>query len=98
MLYSDPEHYPDPHVFNPDRFTEEECKKRSKVLYLPFGEGPRMCMVMRFGHMTVKAAAMTIVRDFKITVSPNHMPWMQNPQAFLWSSTNGILLNFEPRK
>lgn len=57
-----------------------------------------MCMGMRFGHMTVKAAAMTIVRDFKITVSPNHKPWMQNPQAFLWSSTNGILLNFEPRK
>lgn len=47
-MYSDPEHYPDPHVFNPDRFTEEERKKRSKVLYLPFGEGPRMCNV--HGH------------------------------------------------
>lgn len=96
-MNSDPEHYPDPYVFDPNRFTEEERKKRSKALYLSFGEGPRMCMGMRFGHTQVKAAAMTVVRDFKITISPNHKPWVANPQSLIWLPKDGIKLNFEPR-
>lgn len=95
---SDPQHYPEPHEFRPERFTEEERKKRDKALYLPFGEGPRMCMGMRFGHTQVKAAGMTIVRDFVVTISPNHKPIVQDPQSFIWIPKDGIKLNFTPRK
>lgn len=37
----DPQHYPDPEVFDPDRFTQEERRNRHKAVYLPFSEGPR---------------------------------------------------------
>lgn len=90
--------YPNPEVFDPERFTEEARKERPKAHYLPFGEGPRMCMGMRFGHAQVKAGAMSIVRDFKITVSPNHKPVVQNPEALMWQPKDGLLLNFEPRQ
>jgi len=43
-LHHDPKYYPDPERFDPERFNEEEKKKRPHFSYLPFGEGPRICI------------------------------------------------------
>lgn len=84
-------------MFNPNRFSEEERKNRHKAHYLPFGEGPRMCMGMRFGMTQVKAAVMSVVKNFKITVSPNQKPFELDPLSFLNLPKNGLLLNFQAR-
>jgi len=43
-LHWDPAFWPDPHRFDPDRFTEENKKNRKPYTYMPFGEGPRICI------------------------------------------------------
>jgi hypothetical protein len=43
-LHYDPQHFPDPQIFDPDRFSEENKESRHKYSYLPFGEGPRICL------------------------------------------------------
>jgi cytochrome P450 family 6 len=43
-LHHDPKYYPDPERFDPERFSKEEIEKRHHYVYLPFGEGPRICI------------------------------------------------------
>lgn len=40
----DPEYFPDPTKYDPERFSAENKQKRPFGVYAPFGEGPRNCV------------------------------------------------------
>uniref|UniRef100_A0A182ST71 Cytochrome P450 n=1 Tax=Anopheles maculatus TaxID=74869 RepID=A0A182ST71_9DIPT len=95
-LQRDPEHYPDPERFDPDRFTVEQCKNRPAYTFLPFGEGPRMCIGMRFGMMQIKVGLVTLVRAFRFfpTVkTPERVVF--DPKSFILSPAGGNYLRVE---
>lgn len=43
-IHYDPDLYPQPDIFDPDRFTEDNKKNLPSCSYLPFGDGPRICI------------------------------------------------------
>lgn len=43
-LHFDPEYFPNPEKYDPERFTFENRNTRPAYSYMPFGEGPHNCI------------------------------------------------------
>ncbi|XP_049271898.1 cytochrome P450 3A19-like [Rhipicephalus sanguineus] len=53
-MHHDPEFFPDPESFKPERFSEENVGSIRPYTYLPFGAGPRNCIGSRFFLQTIR--------------------------------------------
>lgn len=47
-IHHNPEFFPDPESFRPERFLPEERHNIKPYTYMPFGDGPRICIGMYF--------------------------------------------------
>uniref|UniRef100_A0A670YEE5 unspecific monooxygenase n=1 Tax=Pseudonaja textilis TaxID=8673 RepID=A0A670YEE5_PSETE len=64
ILHFNPEYWPEPEQFRPERFSKEVKEKINPYTYLSFGAGPRNCIGMRFAFLTMKAAVASLMQRF----------------------------------
>ncbi|CAH0387996.1 unnamed protein product [Bemisia tabaci] len=65
-LHHDPKYFPNPEVFDPDRFSDENLHNIVPGSYLPFGDGPRACVAYRLVILYMKTMLMTMVSNYTI--------------------------------
>ncbi|XP_015793899.1 cytochrome P450 3A41-like [Tetranychus urticae] len=68
-IHHDPENYPEPEVFDPNRFLQGSPKP---FTFLPFGAGPRTCIGMRFALTNAKLTLARFVRSFEVFTSDKY--------------------------
>ena len=64
-IMMDPEIYPNPLDYNPDRFMKEYASDRNPYSFLPFSLGPRNCIGMRFAMYEMKCCISNLVSKFR---------------------------------
>ncbi len=70
--HRNPAHFPDPLAFKPERWTPEFEKSLPKSAYLPFGNGPRICIGASFAQMEAKLILAVLAQRFEMTLKPGH--------------------------
>ncbi|KAK7575859.1 hypothetical protein V9T40_012145 [Parthenolecanium corni] len=96
-LHFDEKYYPNPEKFDPDRFTPENISARPPYTYLPFGDGPRMCLAIRFAKMEMKLCLARIISKYEfLPSSKTEIPLQMHSRSFLLNPKNGIQLRVRP--
>ncbi|CAH1399974.1 unnamed protein product [Nezara viridula] len=97
-LHHDPQYFPDPDKFDPERFSQENRDSIVPYTYLPFGEGPRMCIGMRFGLLQTKVGILTVLRKFKIEpCEDTKIPLVMGANSATTSSDKPIIIKLVAR-
>ncbi|XP_052023972.1 cytochrome P450 3A11-like [Apodemus sylvaticus] len=96
-LHHDPQHWPQPEEFQPERFSKENKGSIDPYVYLPFGNGPRNCIGMRFALMNMKLALTKILQNFSFhPCKETQIPLKLSTQGLL-QPAKPIVLKVVPR-
>ncbi|KAG8184910.1 hypothetical protein JTE90_017765 [Oedothorax gibbosus] len=96
-IHRDAKLFPNPEIFDPNRFTPEERAKRDQYTYLPFGAGPRNCVAMRFALMEVKVCLAHVIANFHIRKCPETQEPLEFDFGQVLLQPKGIFLRMEAR-
>ncbi|XP_075552297.1 cytochrome P450 3A29-like [Dermacentor variabilis] len=98
LIHHDPEVWPEPEKFLPDRFAEENNESRHTGTYMPFGMGPRVCVGQKLGFLALKSVLVKVVRDFRLTLCDEAAgpPTLSVPSVILIPG-GGVRVRLEPR-
>ncbi|XP_068081151.1 cytochrome P450 9e2 [Anabrus simplex] len=98
-IHHNPEYYPDPEKFNPERFSDENKNSINPYTYLPFGMGPRLCIGQRFVLLEAKVALVHILSRFNLTVmEKTPLPLRLTKDGFVMSVEGGFWVGATPRQ
>ncbi|XP_044261850.1 cytochrome P450 6k1-like [Tribolium madens] len=95
-LHYDEEYFPNPEKFDPERFSDENKSKIVAYTYLPFGDGPRVCIGQRFAMLVSKVSLAYILKDFAVKkTNSTTVPLQLDPGAIFLANKNGVHLKVD---
>uniref|UniRef100_A0A8C0J5J2 Thromboxane-A synthase n=1 Tax=Chelonoidis abingdonii TaxID=106734 RepID=A0A8C0J5J2_CHEAB len=96
-LHYNPEFWPEPEKFIPERFTMEAKLQQHPFAYLPFGAGPRSCIGMRMALLEIKMTLLRILQKFRFETSPETQIPLQLTSVSSLAPKNGVYVKIVPR-
>ncbi|XP_049530223.1 cytochrome P450 4d2-like [Anopheles darlingi] len=94
MMHHNPEFFPQPELFLPERFTQAES--RNPFSYIPFSAGSRNCIGQKFALNELKTVMAKVLRECKVELSePDFVPKLK--LELILKPVDGINLRFNPR-
>ncbi|XP_037518436.1 cytochrome P450 3A4 [Rhipicephalus sanguineus] len=98
LIHRDPDYWPDPERFIPDRFAEECSESHRKEAYMPFGLGPRICIGQKLAFTAIKLALVKVLQKFQLTLrnEATGSPTLSVPSVILVPA-GGVTIRLERR-
>ncbi|CAO1428771.1 unnamed protein product [Diamesa tonsa] len=93
----DPKIFPDPLIFNPDRFNvETSYETNNSFSFVPFSAGPRNCIGQKFAMLEMKSIISKVVQNFQLSITKeNEEPILMSEMVL--RSENGVNINIKKR-
>lgn len=93
-LHRDPDIFEDPLTYTPERFLKNSNGngKANGLFYLPFGDGPRICIGMRMGKLTAKLGLMVLLAKFNFEFLDKAPEVKFSPKQFVLTLMDDINL------
>ncbi|KAK9506035.1 hypothetical protein O3M35_008047 [Rhynocoris fuscipes] len=96
-LHYDSKYFPEPEKFKPERFDREKNKIKIGT-YLPFGDGPRICIGERFAKMEIQVALVKLLTKYRFTLNSKTIsPLVYNSSTILLMPIGGIWIDLHKR-
>uniref|UniRef100_A0A171B629 Cytochrome P450 n=2 Tax=Triatoma infestans TaxID=30076 RepID=A0A171B629_TRIIF len=93
-LQMNPAVYPDPLSYQPERFIGEE--KNTNLKWLPFGEGPRKCVGIRFSQMEMRTVVARLLENHELIFTENtKFPVVNNDRTFFSRPLNKLFVKLQ---
>jgi cytochrome P450 len=81
VIQRDPQFFPDPLKFDPERFAPGRIESMHPHAYFPFGMGPHVCIGARLAMVQMKLIVASVLRQFRVTPAPNQKPLVVEPHV-----------------
>jgi cytochrome P450 len=94
VLHRDPEYWPHPERFDPERFAEPSKSERPKYAHMPFSAGPRVCIGKAFAMMEMQLVLAAVTQRYRLSLVEGHSV-VADPQLTL-RPRNGIRVIARP--
>uniref|UniRef100_A0A1L8EGS3 Putative cytochrome p450 6a9-like protein n=1 Tax=Haematobia irritans TaxID=7368 RepID=A0A1L8EGS3_HAEIR len=92
-IHRDPEYYPNPDVFDPENFSPEQVANRDSTMHMPFGDGPRNCIGLRFAKMQIMVGLSLLLSRFKFQPCAETMiPMKYDKENFMLTPEKDLVL------
>lgn len=97
-LYDDAEYFPQPQKFMPERFSDVEKKKRHPYTFIPFGQGPRICVGVKFGVILIKLTLVKILQKYVIVPCSKTQDPLPTALRPMMCPRDGVFIKLLPRR
>lgn len=84
-VHLNPEYWPSPEVFRPERFAAQESATRPRLAYIPFGVGPRSCEGAALAMIEAELVLAVLLKRFRFELAPDH-PVIPIERFVLWAA------------